>query len=621
MTVEDRAIRSTPLRRWEVRNFKSIREATLEFGGLTVLVGANSSGKTSLLQSILLLVQAAQAGSEGVALPLNGPLVSVGAFKDARFARAKDPIGLGGSFEPGRGPRTPTSRLQRFGRMARPTRWGRPVAADWWAEFDAPAAEGEPGSADTASVRFEIRGSPREDDAGGPIVSVSASRRGQGPLEEDRLLLQSGLLAAPFREEFETGFTGTVQASESPDLPVRGLQLRAGLPQNVLTPWTLRDIAAWVWVETRGVRPFWAAPLGVGLGTSRARFPKRTTGEAPAEEIGHWADVAVGEIRGWAEVRMDGITLPEFLAERRAHLPHDERALLRDFRDEVIEAITSRLGNELEEEVSLPPETTVAELLYGSATEILEFLRDRVVYLGPLRQDPQVVYKTAPTGIAGFIGTKGEYMATVLHAYRNRDIEGFDEAGDTKSQKLAEAVGEWARRLQMADEILTKDMARLGIQVSVRRGDIPVVDITGVGVGVSQLLPVLVMCLMAQPGSLILLEQPELHLHPALQQRLGDFLLACARSGRQLIVETHSEYLLSRLRRRIAEDPSDELIDVIAVYFVEQINDESHFRRVALNEFGGVEDWPAGFFDQAASDSRALLEAGLAKKSRRSEAG
>lgn len=620
MTTEPTPIRSAPLRRWSVRNFKSIREAQLDFENLTLLVGANSSGKTSLLQSILLLVQAAQAGSEGVALPLNGPLVSVGGFKDARFAHAKDPIGLGGSFEPSRRSPTASSRWGRVGRVTPAMRWGRPFAADWSAEFDTPAPGGEPGSADTSSVRFEIRGSSGEDD-GGPIVSVFASRRGQGPLEEDRLLLESGLLAAPFREEFETGFNGSVKASESEDLPVRGLQLRAGLPQNVLTDWTLRDIAAWVWVETRGVRPFWAPTPGVGLGTSRTRSPKRAGSEIPTDRLDHWTHVAIEEIVGWSEVREEGITLPEFLAQRRAHLPPEERALLRDYREELIESISGRLGSELNEEVFLPAESTVAELLYGASNEIYEFLRDRVVYLGPLRQDPQVVYKTAPSGMAGFIGTKGEYMATVMHAYRNREIDGFDEWGNRISQKLAEAVDVWVRRLQIVDEVLTKDMARLGIQVSVRRGEIPPVDITGVGVGVSQLLPVLVMCLMAEPGSLILLEQPELHLHPALQQRLGDFLLACARSGRQLIVETHSEYLLSRLRRRIAEDPSDELVDAVAVYFVEQIDDESHFRRVAVNEFGGVEDWPAGFFDQAASDSRALLEAGLAKKSRRSEAG
>ena len=98
------------------------------------------------------------------------------------------------------------------------------------------------------------------------------------------------------------------------------------------------------------------------------------------------------------------------------------------------------------------------------------------------------------------------------------------------------------------------------------------VTLDAVGVGVSQLLPVLVLCLLSEPGGVILLEQPELHLHPALQQRLADFLIAVARSGRQLIVETHSEYIVSRLRRRIAEDTTeeDDLLAMSKIVFAER---------------------------------------------------
>ena len=52
----------------------------------------------------------------------------------------------------------------------------------------------------------------------------------------------------------------------------------------------------------------------------------------------------------------------------------------------------------------------------------------------------------------------------------------------------------------------------------------------------------------------------------------------------------------------------------MALYFVEQMNDASEYRRVALNEYGGIEEWPAGFFQQAADESRRILEAGLRKK-------
>jgi predicted ATPase len=144
------------------------------------------------------------------------------------------------------------------------------------------------------------------------------------------------------------------------------------------------------------------------------------------------------------------------------------------------------------------------------------------------------------------------------------------------------------------------------------------IGLTAVGVGVSQALPVLVMALAAGPGAVLLLEQPELHLHPAAQQRLADFLLACAASGRQLIVETHSDHLVTRLRRRIAEDPGDRLLGTVAVVLAQRDAGGSRFERLPSNRYGGFERWPEGFFEEAASDARELIRAGLKK---RGEAG
>ena len=129
----------------------------------------------------------------------------------------------------------------------------------------------------------------------------------------------------------------------------------------------------------------------------------------------------------------------------------------------------------------------------------------------------------------------------------------------------------------------------------------------------------LVQCLLSEPGSVILLEQPELHLHPALQQRLADFFIAMVRSGRQLIVETHSEYMVSRLRRRIVEDPDDELLDLSKVIFAERDRETglSSYREVGLSPLGAIEEWPAGFFDQAAEEERAIIMEGVKKLRKR----
>ena len=174
---------------------------------------------------------------------------------------------------------------------------------------------------------------------------------------------------------------------------------------------------------------------------------------------------------------------------------------------------------------------------------------------------------------------------------------------------------QWAAYLGIADEVNPVDLGRPGIELRVRPHDLDrEVDLTAVGVGVSQLLPVLVLCLLSEPGGIVLLEQPELHLHPAIQQRLGDFLLACARTGRQLIVETHSEHLISRLRKRAAEDETDETVNLFTIVFAELEDGMTQLRPVRTNRFGGLEDWPHGFFDQGISEAREILELGLRKK-------
>lgn len=139
-------------------------------------------------------------------------------------------------------------------------------------------------------------------------------------------------------------------------------------------------------------------------------------------------------------------------------------------------------------------------------------------------------------------------------------------------------------------------------------------DLTSIGVGVSQVLPTLVMGLIAPRGTTFLLEQPELHLHPRVQSILADFLLGLTWVGKQCIIETHSEYLINRLRRRVAEDHSNKLMDKINIYFVEREKGKSKFQKVDLNEFGAVINWPKGFFDEGPGEAQLIMTAAMEKR-------
>jgi predicted ATPase len=167
----------------------------------------------------------------------------------------------------------------------------------------------------------------------------------------------------------------------------------------------------------------------------------------------------------------------------------------------------------------------------------------------------------------------------------------------------------------VADSVESRDRGKLGHELKVRINEgASEQDLTHVGVGVSQVLPILVMCLIADRDNVLLFEQPELHLHPKVQTLLGDFFLSMALMDKQCIIETHSEYLINRLRFRAAAATADEVTKKMTIYFVEKKNNRSEFRPVVVNEFGAIPDWPDGFFDQSQDEAEQIIREATRKR-------
>ncbi|WP_371174715.1 AAA family ATPase [Buchananella felis] len=239
------------------------------------------------------------------------------------------------------------------------------------------------------------------------------------------------------------------------------------------------------------------------------------------------------------------------------------------------------------------------------AKEGLRAIRESVRYLGPLREDPQVVSRSGELNRSLPAGVKGEYAADLLSREKDRVIEFRDWDQRHLKSKLSEAVSLWTSYLQVGDRVAVEDHGKLGRGLRIRVHGVDR-DLTTVGVGASQLLPVVMMVLAATPGSTICIEQPELHLHPAVQSRLADFFLY-ARPDVALVIETHSEYMITRIRRRVAEGFAS--IDRVAIMFAEQRNGVTSFRLLKISEDGDLSDWPDGFFDAQDEDARALVRA------------
>jgi predicted ATPase len=126
-----------------------------------------------------------------------------------------------------------------------------------------------------------------------------------------------------------------------------------------------------------------------------------------------------------------------------------------------------------------------------------------------------------------------------------------------------------------------------------------------VGFGVSYALPIVVAGLTAAPSGLLIVENPEAHLHPAGQSAMGRFLASVAAAGVQVILETHSDHLLNGIRIAVGADGS-LTPEAVSVHYFE---DSGDVRTLTMDSHGAVSEWPLGFFDQMEHDLGKLAKA------------
>ena len=620
------AVHSAPfLSRITLRNFKSVVGQDVSLAPLTLIVGENSSGKSSLFQAVRLMQQAARSKTPGDSFPLNGDSISVGNIEDVRSAQTEEEesvsigfdIYIPNSFDDDHSDH-PNYNLgydcsfcdDLFDLID----WIEKSTMDrfiirWQVDLGAEQSQ----SVALRKINFSIT-----DANGDTKIYVSINRQEgynkaitlSGALPNNHVIQQitENYLAFKLIEEMithpkdgwspdhkggknliecvlehiaESGFIFPESIFEIPELIDLGcILITIGEDSHYNYDLSLVPVIAdllnikessWPVLDVRSHHPddrMSGTFLGV-MSVSAPKIPVQTEDYLDPQEV----------------IRILSIPPPKVNPSFQMH----------------------------------SPEVLIA------GTRYLEKLCDsNIKYLGPLRESPEKLTPRASLGQAGDIGPSGEFTASVLQRFGNDTVLAPTPDGESSEMPLIEAVQEWGRYLRLLRSIRVVQEAKLGNVIIVEsEGLNKEVPLDAVGVGVSQLLPVLVLCLLSKPGSMILLEQPELHLHPALQQRLADFLIAAARSGRQLIVETHSEYIVSRLRRRIAEDTSDEdeLLSMSKIVFAERDPQTgvTTYREVELSPFGRIEDWPRGFFDQASEEEREIIRSGFRKIAEREE--
>lgn len=250
-----------------------------------------------------------------------------------------------------------------------------------------------------------------------------------------------------------------------------------------------------------------------------------------------------------------------------------------------------------------------------SIQKILESL----THIAPLRSPAKRYYLPRDTEVR--IDSTGNFVPRVLRESKRLKIRDFPFGAEssTDASTLDEALNAWLYFLRTGNKILpektpseihistTKDpLIELSLRSPSGNSMHPLLDS---GMGLSQVLPILILCLRAREGQIVLIEQPELHLNPALQVRLAEFFVHMAKANKQLILETHSEHIVNTIRVLAAEDETGEIAARSRIYFIDAGQERPQVHDLSIQPDGTVPDWPPNFFGEALALTGRLLRA------------
>ena len=289
----------------------------------------------------------------------------------------------------------------------------------------------------------------------------------------------------------------------------------------------------------------------------------------------------------------------------------------------------------IEEETLAEENLVIASRLLGIVTDGINHFLAGIRYLGPLRAEPKAAYESVyttpntPLGING--GSTAEYLHrsfirssnSTSNSKKNRGRASLDAKAKKQLDYMVETIG-------IGDHVEVEQVGRFGYTIKIKQHGVNR-DLTEMGTGVSQIIPVLALLLSAPDGSLVILEQPELHLHPAIQSGLAQLLYEESQRI-NIICETHSENIVTRLRRIVLEKSLEELRDSFSENEVSTRSlrtnvdfvwaEPCHYGKakkvigynlspIPLDQHNDLLEWPSGFFDDQTEDVKYILDTKL----------
>lgn len=618
--------------KWKISNFKSIsKETELDLNPLTIFAGANSSGKSTFIQSILLVAQTLshKVGSKSVVL--NGALTSLGQFNDLKSNGAEsDQITLKCTCKP--------LFQEKEGEALRSRRsvYYRATSNQFEEITCEISFDGNPSSSERELFQIQPRlfatqlSCKYRDDENIDQSANFSIHHSENAIEGENIITNLVRSSCGYTIELDENSMSEVKDEFRSAKPVECI-FNHFLPEKIIyvvdpIEEDAKDITFLLQNNMRRSAYFHRTRQKELLLSKEVIVILNNLIKEAVDDEKLYKD-NTGQI-SLLESDTENLTL-QIWYERMHNLPRDVSLKVKQVLQEE-EDLFDLIHSAMKETVDPKSETYMIHsvrppyFITESARYLDNFFTSSLKYLGPLRDAPKPLYPLAPAADPYDVGLRGEHTASILELHKSKQIKYIPSTNFKSSiidrkvvtRTLETAVIDWLQYLSVASSVESRDLGKLGheLKVSLPNSN-STHDLTHVGVGVSQILPILVMCLLADTDSTLVFEQPELHLHPKVQTLLGDFFLSMALCNKQCIVETHSEYFIDRIRFRIAAaSPEQELNNQAKVYFVEKPAQDSLFREVVINEYGAIADWPEGFFDQSQQEAENILRAATMKR-------
>ena len=228
-----------------------------------------------------------------------------------------------------------------------------------------------------------------------------------------------------------------------------------------------------------------------------------------------------------------------------------------------------------------------------------------------LRGNPERTYPVSAVGLT-FPGNFEHYVASIIAKWQEELHEDNDESvalcNNLESLGLTSRVNVKSINDTQVEIIVSRLQHYIPGRIEDDINDEDLVSIADVGLGVSQTLPVLVALLVAKPGQLVYLEQPEIHLHPSAQRALAEVIAAASLRGVKVVVETHSSLLLLGIQTLVAQKKLPP--DLVSLHLFKRDADSGATTVTSANidEDGTFGDWPVDFDDVTLQAQREYLD-------------